>query len=280
MKAIEAGLLGNRIEELCLEVSTSLPADVVEALRRFGGREESPAGRSVIDLILENARVASELGVPICQDTGSFTVYLSLSPGSSVEGDLVAEASRAVARATSRGGLRPSVVADPAGDRRNTGDNAPPALEVRLGGSPESTLGVLAKGGGSEMASRLAMMPPGAGWRGALEFVVETVDMLGARACPPLVVGVGLGGGFDTAASLAKAALMAPLDQTNPDAALAAREIELVEAINGLGIGPGAVGGTVTCFGARILAAPCHMATFPVAVCLNCHALRRKTVVI
>lgn len=280
MRTIDAGVLGARIEELCLEVSTSLPRDVIEALERFRALEESPAGRSVIDLVLENARVASELGVPLCQDTGSFTIYLSLPSGAVVSGDLRAEATRAVARATSRGALRPSMVADPAGDRVNTGDNTPPLLEVELGAPTEGSLGVLAKGGGSEMASRTAMLPPGAGWRGAMEFALETVDLLGARACPPLVVGLGMGGGFDTAASLAKAALMSPLDRGNQDAALAAREEELVEAINELGIGPGAVGGTVTCFGARVREAPCHMATFPVAVCLNCHALRRKTVLI
>ncbi len=276
MRTIDAAALGERITEMCLEASTRLPEDVVEALTRAGTLEESSAGRSVLGMILENARVAADLGVPLCQDTGAFTIFLSLSPGTSLQGDIEAEASRAVAEATSRGRLRPSMVSDPAGERPNTGDNTPPLLEVELG-SEESALGVLAKGGGSEMASRLAMMPPGAGWRGALDFVLETVDMFGARACPPLVIGVGLGGSFDRAASLAKRALMVPLDTPNPDEVLGSRERELVEAVNRLGIGPGAVGGTVTCIGARILQSPCHMATFPVAVSINCHALRRKT---
>lgn len=277
MKAIEASGLARDIERLCLEVSTHLAPDAVQALSELRSVEQSPEGRSAIDLILENARVAAEIGVPLCQDTGIFTIYLDLAPGTAILGDLAHEASLAVARATEKGALRPSVVSDPLGARLNTGDNAPPLIEVSASPDDESTLGVIAKGGGSEMASRLAMMPPGAGWEGALDFVVGVVDLLGPRACPPLVLGVGVGGGFERAAKLAKKALMTPLDVEAADPEVRAREAQLVERVNMLGIGPGAVGGTVTCFGARILEAPCHMATLPVAVSVNCHALRRKT---
>ena len=278
MRAIEASGLGENIEQLCLEISTDLPPDVTEALGSFSKKEESPAGRSVLELILENARVASELGVPICQDTGVFTIYLTLGEGTAIVGDLDLEASQAVARATGRGALRPSVISDPLGGRINTGDNTPPLVEVKAGSSETTTLGVIAKGGGSEMASRLAMMPPGAGWEGALDFIAGVVERLGARACPPLVLGVGVGGSFERAPRLAKKALMRPLDVETTDPVMRVREEELVERMNRLGIGPGAVGGTVTCIGARILEAPCHMATLPVAVSVNCHALRRKTV--
>jgi fumarate hydratase subunit alpha len=278
MRVIEASRLGQDIEALCLEVSTVLPADAAEAIARYRGIEESPAGRSAMDLILENARVASELGVPLCQDTGIFTIYLTLAPPTSIEGDLEREAGKAVARATAIGSLRPSVVADPLGRRVNTGNNCPPLVEVEVVSGEQSTLGVLAKGGGTEMASRLAMMPPGAGWAGALEFIVRVVESFGARACPPLLLGVGVGGSFDRAPKLAKKALMTPLDVETSDPATRAREAELVERVNRLGIGPGGVGGTVTCFGARIAEAPCHMANLPVALSLNCHSLRRKTV--
>ncbi len=278
MRVIEAADLADRIEELCLEVSTALPADVTDALSRFRAREESESGRRVIDLILENARAATELGVPLCQDTGFFTVYLTLAPGDAISGDLEGEAAGAVARATERGRLRPSVVRDPVGARVNTGNNTPPLVEMELSRAQESTLGVMAKGGGSEMASRLAMLAPGAGWGGALEFIVGMVEELGARACPPLVLGVGMGGSFDSVTRLAKKALMRPLDEQTADPAVRAREEELVSEVNRLGIGPGGHGGTVTCFGARITEAPCHMAILPVALSVSCHALRRKTV--
>lgn len=278
MRVIEAARLAQEIEDLCLEVSTTLPDDAVEALTRFKGTEESPAGRSVLELILENARIATDLGVPMCQDTGIFTIYLTLAPGTAVKGDLAGEAGRAVARATERGALRPSVVSDPLGKRANTGDNSPPLIEVEVAEGERSTLGVIAKGGGSEMASRLVMMAPGAGWAGVLEFIVGVVEEYGARACPPLVLGVGVGGSFDRAPKLAKKALMIPLDVETPGARTLAREEELVARVNDLGIGPGAVGGRVTCIGARIIEAPCHMANLPVAVSVNCHSLRRKTV--
>ena len=277
MRVIEAAGLARHVESLCLEISTTLPADVAGALASYRGRERSDSGRGVIDLVLENARVASELGVPLCQDTGVFTVYLTLAQGDVVEGDFSGEASRAVARATERGSLRPSLVSDPLGSRVNTGDNTPPLVEFELAQSGQSTLGVMAKGGGSEMASRLEMLPPGAGWDGALEFIVRTVEALGARACPPLVLGVGIGGSFDRAPALARKALMAPLDEGAGDPAVRGREAELVERVNALGIGPGGHGGTVTCFGARVVEAPCHMANLPVALSVSCHALRRKS---
>lgn len=278
MRVIEASRLAGEVEALCLEVSTAFPADAAEALIRYRALEESDAGRSLIDLILQNAAAAAELGVPLCQDTGIFTIYLTLAAGTALAGDVVREAGDAVARATVRGALRPSVVADPIGGRVNTGDNTPPLVEVEFSQGEESTLGVMAKGGGSETASRLAMMPPGAGWNGALEFIVGTVEALGAGACPPLVLGVGIGGSFDRAPKLAKKALMIPLDVEAPDPASRDREAELIERVNRLGIGPGGHGGSVTCFGARIIEAPCHMANLPVALSVNCHALRRKTI--
>jgi len=280
MKVIEVSRLAGKIEDLCVDISTSLPEDVVEALNRFKGIEESPTGRSVIDLILENALVAEDLGVPLCQDTGVFTIYLTVGSGTALEGDLAGEASGAVARATARCSLRPSIVADPLVGRVNTGDNSPPLVEVEAASGEETSLGVLAKGGGSEMASRLVMMPPGAGWPGALEFIVGVVESFGARSCPPLVLGVGIGGSFDMAPKLAKRALMTPLDVETNDPAVRDREAELVESVNRLGIGPGALGGRVTCIGARIIDAPCHMANLPVAVSVNCHSLRRKTIAI
>lgn len=277
MRVIEAARLGAVIEALVLDVTSVLPDDVVRALEDARHAEESPAGRRALDMILENAAKAAEYGAPICQDTGVFTVYLDLGRGTAVEGDLAVEAAAAVARATAAGALRSSLVRDPAGARVNTGDNSPPLLEVELVPESESTVAVMAKGGGSEMASRATMLRPGAGWRGVLEFALGVVEEVGAQSCPPLVLGVGIGGGFDRAPALAKKALLVPLDILNPDESLAAHEAELLREVNTLGIGPGALGGRMTCIGARIAEAPCHMANLPVAVSLSCHALRRKT---
>jgi fumarate hydratase subunit alpha len=278
MRVIDASKIGEAVESLCLEVSTTLPGDVTEALEAFRPSERSEQGRSVIDLILENARLAVEEGVPLCQDTGIFSVYLTLGVGTCLSGDLQAEVDAAVARATERGSLRASLVEDPLGERRNTTDNSPALVDVTLSSGDATFLGVLAKGGGSEMASRMAMLPPGAGWEGALEFVLGVVSEVGARSCPPLVLGVGIGGSFERAPALAKKALLVPLDEVNADDRTASREAKLVEAVNRLGIGPGAVGGTTTCIGARIMEAPCHITSLPVALSVNCHALRRKVI--
>lgn len=280
MRVLEAPSLGSIVESMCLEVSTRLPEDVTGSLVDFRPREQSELGRRVIDMILENARIAEAGGIPICQDTGVFTVYLDLGPDTAVSGDLAAEVQGAVSRATKAGNLRPSIVSKPAEGRRNTGDNTPPLIKLGLSNDSSSYLSVIAKGGGTENASRISMLPPGAGWEGIKDFIVEVVDELGSKACPPLVLGIGIGGSFDTAPELAKRALLRPLDEKNPDGESARMESGIVEAVNGLGIGPGGFGGTVTCIGARIMQKPCHMANLPVAVCLNCHALRRKTMLI
>jgi len=278
MKTIKASALGPLIESLCLEVSTVLPADVLAAIERAGEEERSQPGRKVLELILENAGAAKQLGVPLCQDTGVFTVFLTLGEDACLTGDLKREAAEAVARATARGALRSSVVAEPVDSRANTGDNTPPLFEVDVAFGGQTTLAVMAEGGGCENASRLAMLPAGAGWPGVLRFVSDVAAEVGARSCPPLVLGVGIGGSFDRAPMLSKKALLAPLDRKNPDPVMAAREQEIIDEVNRLGFGPGALGGTVTCIGARIASEPCHMATLPVAVSVNCHALRRKVI--
>lgn len=278
MRVIEASKLGEAIESLCLDVAANLPGDVLGALEQSREHERSEQGRSVLDMIIDNALIASTEGVPLCQDTGVFTVYVTLGRDTAIEGDLQAEASAAVARATARGRLRASVVDEPLDQRRNTGDNTPAFVEVEMSTADASTVGVIAKGGGSEMASRAAMLLPGSGWEGVREFVLEVVAEVGARSCPPLVLGLGVGGTFDRAAAMARRALMAPLDRVNPDERTALRERDLVSEVNRLGIGPGALGGTTTCIGARIIEAPCHMASLPVALSVNCHSLRRKTI--
>lgn len=278
MKVLEASGLGSLVETMCLEISTRLPEDVIWALSKYRERESTKRGREIIDMIVENARLASEKNVPICQDTGVFCVYLSLGIDTAVNGEFRAEAEKAVSRATKAGGLRSSIVSSPASTRMNTGDNTPPIVKVEMTDDKDSTLSVIAKGGGSESASKLLMMSPGAGWEGVMDFTLKVVEEHGAKSCPPLVLGIGVGGSFDNAPELAKKALLRPLNEMNPDPEAAVMEDKVVEAVNKLGIGPGGFGGDVTCIGARINQAPCHVANLPVAVCVNCHALRRKTV--
>ncbi|MBU1670413.1 MAG: fumarate hydratase [Actinobacteria bacterium] len=279
MRVLDAALLGREAEALIKEVSTELPSDVLAALEGALAEEESPAGREALRLIIENAAMARELGVPICQDTGLFTVYITLGSDTGIEGDLGGELDSAVTRATMAGSLRASIVCETFEGRINTGDNTPALLEIEYGGGDQTTLGVLAKGGGSENASRLAMLPPGAGAGGIADLVTAVIEEVGARSCPPLILGIGIGGSFDRAPRLAKAALMEPLD-SEPAPGTAALARRIVEQVNGLGIGPGAVGGTVTCLGARVRHEPCHIASLPVAVSVGCHALRRKTTTI
>jgi fumarate hydratase subunit alpha len=278
MRSLDASIIGEAVESLILEVSTTIPPDVINALEKSKQSEASEQGRDALDLIIENAKVAREAGVPICQDTGTFTVYLTLGRDTCLTGDLHAEVDAAVARATSRGSLRASMVENPLDERENTRDNTPAFIDIELSDGEATTLAVLAKGGGSEMASRSAMLPPGAGWEGARDFAVEVVREVGARSCPPLVLGIGIGGGFDRAPMLAKRALLQPLDGPGKLDRRSRRAADLVAVVNRLGIGPGAMGGTTTCIGAVIAEEPCHMTGLPVALSVNCHALRRKQI--
>jgi fumarate hydratase subunit alpha len=278
MRVLEASRIGKAIESLCLEISRDLPPDVIAALENARPAERSQAALSVLDLIIENARIARETGVPLCQDTGIFTLFLDVGKDTGVEGDLAAEASAAVAAATRKGALRASVVRHPVDERENTGDNTPAFIDVSIGAAEKTRLAVLAKGGGSEMASRAAMLTPGAGWEGVKDFVLKAVSETGARSCPPLILGIGIGGTFDSVTSLAKKALLVPLDTPAADARTEAREREMLSSVNGLGIGPGALGGTTTSIGVKILEAPCHMASLPVALSVCCHSLRRRVI--
>lgn len=280
MRVLEASMLGAAVRELCLEVSTGLSPDVLSALEAARALEESPQAARAIDLIVENARVATADGVPLCQDTGAFNVFLDLGRDTCVEGNLQSACSAAVADATAKGRLRASVVSRPADERLNTGDNTPAFLDVSFSSGDETRLGVMAKGGGSEMASRAGMLAPGAGWEGIMDFACEVVDRKGAGSCPPLVLGLGIGGTFATVAGLAARALLRGLDEPAEDESAGRRQRELTDAVNRLGIGPGALGGRTTCLGTRIASAPCHMASLPVALCVCCHSLRRKVITV
>ncbi len=259
------------------QLAFELPADIEAALAVAHAREENPRAREALRLLVENARIAREDRVAICQDTGSVWVCLEIGPDVVVAGDVLAGVNDAVAEVYTLHNLRKSLVRDALFDRANTNDNTPAFSELHTSGKPGARLHVMCKGGGSDNASRVVMLVPGAGRAGVVDAVLACVREKAANACPPLVVGVGIGATFDKVAGLAKMALMRPLDVPAPDAETAGLEAELLAAINATGIGAAALGGATTALGVRVKTAPCHIAALPLAVNMGCSAMRRGT---
>ncbi|MCJ7751261.1 MAG: fumarate hydratase [Armatimonadetes bacterium] len=274
MKHISAADISAKVADLCIRACTVLPPDVVAALEAARDREESPLGRDVLSRLLDNARIAQEDGFPMCQDTGLAVVFVEMGEGVHVSGGNLRDAiADGVRQGYEKGYLRKSVVQSPL-DRRNTGDNTPPVIHAEILPGERLKIVVAAKGAGSENMSRLRMMSPADGEAAVKRFVRETVEQAGASACPPVVVGVGLGGNFEQCALIAKKALLRPLTDSSPDPDVAALESALLELINRTGIGPMAVGGRTTALAVKVETAPCHIASLPVAVNLQCHAAR------
>lgn len=248
----------------------------LEAARAAEGPESR--GAAVLDRILENAAIGAADAVPICQDTGTVWACLEVGRELLVPGNVLDGVDDAVARAYRDGKLRMSVVRDALFDRSNTGTNAPAFCEVRLVPELGARLHVLLKGGGSDNASRVVMLPPGAGTAGVIDAVVDCVREKAANACPPLVVGVGVGGTFDKVAGLAKHALLREVGSPARNARAAYFEDELTERVNALGLGPGALGGAPTALAVHVETAPCHIAALPVAVNMGCCAMRSATI--
>lgn len=260
------------------QAATVLRDDVAEALVAAAERERSPWGRAVLAQLVANAEVARNDAVPVCQDTGTVWVRVELGADECLAGDLQAEVDAAVEAAYKDAGLRMSVVRDALLDRTNTGTNTPAFVEMGWRPGTGATVQVMLKGGGSDNASRVEMLTPDAGFDGVARVVLETVTAKGTGACPPLVVGVGVGATFDKVGTLAKKALMRTVGSTVADERLAAFEAELLAAVNATGIGPGGLGGDTTALAVHMLTAPCHIAALPVAVNLGCCAVRTATV--
>ena len=268
------------IREMCIEANYRLAPDMKCVFCQAVDQEESPLGRQVLKQLEENLRIADEDMIPICQDTGMACVFLEIGQDVHfVGGDLTEAVNEGVRRGYDKGYLRKSVVKDPV-RRGNTGDNTPAMLytEIVPGEQVKVTLGP--KGFGSENMSAIRMFKPSAGLQGIKDFILETVETAGPNPCPPMVVGVGIGGTFDKAALLAKKALMRPLDSENPDPFYADLEKEMLEKINELGIGPQGFGGKTTAIGLNIETMPTHIAGMPCAVNINCHVTRHKTEVL
>lgn len=277
MKTITKELVAKTVRDALPQLAFELPADIQAGLLNAHEREENPRGREALRLLVENARIAREDRVAICQDTGSVWVCLEIGPDVVVSGDVFEGVDEAVAHAFTANNLRKSLVRDAIFDRANTGDNTPAFCEMRVSELPGARLHIMCKGGGSDNASRVVMLTPGAGRRGVIDAVLACVREKAANACPPLVVGVGIGSTFDKVAGLAKMALMRPIDQEAPDADTAALESELVAAVNATGIGAAALGGITTALAVRVKSAPCHIAALPVAINMGCSAMRRGT---
>ncbi|NPV28928.1 MAG: fumarate hydratase [Firmicutes bacterium] len=277
MRELTADLIEARVAELCQEASFELPCDVEAALAAALEQEESPLGRMILKDLLENAALARQERIPLCQDTGLVVVFVEIGQEVRVTGGSLGDAiNRGVARGYREGCLRKSVVADPL-RRVNTGDNTPAVIHYEIVPGAAFRLSVMPKGFGSENCTALGMLRPTAGREGVKEFVTAAVRQAGANPCPPVVVGVGLGGTAEKALFLARRALLRPLGAFHPDPEVATLEAELKEAVNALGLGPGGLGGTVTALAVHIETYPTHIAGLPVGVSISCHAARHRT---
>lgn len=275
MREIKAEAITQAVKRLCMSANRNLPQDVRDCIT--GGREQEPwaPARGILDRIVENYEIAAADQLPICQDTGVACVFLDIGQDVHIVGDLEQAVNQGVREGYLEAGLRCSVVEDPM-RRVNTRDNTPAVIYTRLVPGDRVRLTVAPKGAGSENMSRIAMLRPSDGAQGVKDFVVKTVEDAGPNPCPPIVVGVGLGGCFDRCAELSKRALLRQAGTPNPDPFYAEMERELLERINALGIGPQGLGGKTTALAVHIEAAACHMASLPVAVNINCHATRHE----
>jgi fumarate hydratase subunit alpha len=276
MHEIDCQQVTDAVARLCVDACYNLPEDVVRALQRGREQEASPLGRDILQQLLDNAQIAQQGEFPLCQDTGYTVVFLELGQEVRiVGGDLNACIAAGVRQGYQEGYLRKSAVAQPFTARVNTGDNTPPIIHVTVVPGDRLKITVLPKGGGSENMSYLRMLTPSAGRQGVIDFVVESVERSGANPCPPIIVGVGIGGTADYAMLLAKHALLRPVSQPSLDADNAALEADILERVNRLGLGPQGLGGTLTALAVHVESHPCHLASMPVGVNLQCHCARR-----
>ncbi len=279
MREIEVRRITEKVKELCIEANTDLGEDVLQAFDRAIEKEESPLAIEILKELKENARIAKEERVPICQDTGVAVIFLEVGQEVHfVGGDLKEALFEGVRRGYREGYLRKSMCHP--FSRANTGDNTPPILHMEIVPGDRVRLIVAPKGGGSENMSRVVMLSPSDGMEGIKRYVVQRVKESGSNPCPPTIIGMGIGGNFEQAAILAKKSLLRPLGSRNPDPDLDRLESEILEEINRLGIGPQGLGGRTTSLAVHILMMPCHIASLPLAVNIQCHAHRHKEVIL
>jgi len=268
----------NKVAALCQEANYDLGQDVISAFEQAVRSETSEIGKEVLNQLIDNANIATENRVPMCQDTGVSVFIVKLGQDCHISGGSLYDAiNEGVRKGYEEGYLRYSIVDDPL-NRTNTGDNTPSVIHIELVKGDQLEIQMSAKGGGAENMSALKMLTPSDGIEGVKQFIMDTVKVAGPNACPPLVVGIGIGGNFESCAYLAKKSLFKPVGERHSDTRLAGLEEELIQSINELGIGPQGLGGNTTALDVKIEVAPCHIAALPVAVNLNCHASRHKHV--
>jgi fumarate hydratase subunit alpha len=279
VREISVATITEAVRRLCIEANTILGGDAVAALEAALAIEESPAGQDILRQLLRNAEIARTEGIPLCQDTGMVVVFLEIGQDVHLAGgDIEAAINEGVRRGYRDGRLRASTL-DPL-TRRNIGDNTPAVIHTRMVCGDRVKVALAPKGFGSENMSQVVLFPPSQGIEGVKKFVVERVDAAGPNPCPPLVVGVGIGGTMEKAALLSKQSLFRDIGRRHPDPDVARLELELLEDINNLGIGPQGLGGRVTALDVHIETYPTHIASIPVAVNLQCHCARHKEAVI
>ena len=283
MRTIEFEQVGKTVESLCVAACHELPSDVLQALERAAAQESNPQAAAILAQLMENARIAAQDSIPLCQDTGLTVVFVeqgaevTLAPG---RGTLIDAIHDGVRAGYETGYLRKSVVADPLNQRTNTGTNTPAIVHLSIVPGDRLKLTVMAKGGGCENKSRFCMFRPTAEKRKVMDWIVEVVRQAGADACPPFVVGVGIGGNFEHSCLLSKRALLRDLNEPNADSFYVGMERDLLQEVNALGIGPQGLGGDTTALAVLIETAPCHIASLPVAVNTECHSHRHKTAIL
>ena len=286
MRTIECRQVAKAVESLCIAACHELPRDVLRALEVAADRESQPGAASILRRLIENARIAGQDMIPLCQDTGLTVVFVEqgaevvIGAAEQGGGTIIDAVNEGVAAGYEKGYLRRSIVVDPLKHRMNTGTNTPAVIHLAIVPGDKLKLTVMAKGGGCENKSQFRMFRPTADKRQITEWIVEVVRQAGADACPPFVVGVGIGGNFESCCLLSKKALLRDLGEPNPDVFYAAMERGLLEGINALGLGPQGLGGDTTALAVLIETAPCHIASLPVAVNIECHSHRHKTVVL
>ncbi len=281
MRAIDAKEVTKTAARLFQEACYYLPQDVLDCLKQVREAEESPVGRKVLDRILENADISAKGEIPLCQDTGDAIVFLELGQDVHiVGGDLYSAINEGVRQGYNEGYLRKSMVSRPFSARINTKDNTPAIIYTDI--VPGDRLKIIAKpkGGGAENMSRLAMLPPAKGRQGVIDFVVNAVDEAGSNPCPPVIIGVGIGGTVEKTVMLAKRALLRKVGEPSPDAEVAELEKEILKRVNNLGIGPMGYGGRITALAVHAEVFPAHIASLPVAVNLQCWCARHKEAIL
>jgi fumarate hydratase subunit alpha len=281
MRTIKTAAITKTVAELFKEANYKLGEDVIAALKKARQDEESSPGREAIDAILENANIAASEDIPLCQDCGTAVVFLEIGQDVNITGgDLYEAVNEGVRQAYKDGYLRKSIVSQPFSVRENTGDNTPAVIHTDIVPGDKLKITVLPKGGGAENMAKLGMLLPSAGRQGVIDFVVKAVDEAWSKPCPPVIVGVGIGGTAEKAMSLAKHALLRKVGEPSPDAETAELEQDILKVVNNLGIGPMGYGGRISALAVHIETFPTHITALPVAVNFQCHSARHREVIL